>query len=175
MEEYVKLHMQIMAVAFGCNYNSVATLQWGDGLDGTLYNVPSNMSYGWSFHQLSHRVKSDAATGSDPTAEAAHAEIDRLRMESLLVGLDAFKAHGLENNTQLIWTNTIADGPSHSSRGVPMIIWGNGGGYLKQGAFVDTAGAANAKILNTIMAAATRATGSSPAIDSSGEFDAMKA
>jgi hypothetical protein len=95
-------------------------------------------------------------------------------MQSLLVGLDAFKAHGLENNTQVIWTNTIADGPSHSTRGVPMIIWGNGGGYLKQGTFIDAAGAGNAKILNTIMAAATRAGGAPPTIDSSGEFAAMK-
>jgi hypothetical protein len=177
MEEYVKLHLQIMAVAFGCNYNRVATLQWGDGTDGTVYNVPSNSGagYGWSFHQLSHRIKDDAKSGNDPTAEAAHHEIDGVRMQSLLVGMDAFKAHGLENNTQLIWTNTIADGPSHSTRGVPMIIWGNGGGYLKQGAFVDAAGAANAKILNTIMAAATRSMGTAPTIDGSGEFAGMKA
>jgi hypothetical protein len=174
MEEYVKLHLQIMAVAFACNYNRVGTLQWGDGTDGTIYNVQSNASYGWTFHQLSHRMKSDSQSGNDPTAEAAHHEIDIVRMQSLLVGLDAFKAHGLENNTQVIWTNTIADGPSHSTRGVPMIIWGNGGGYLKQGTFIDAAGAGNAKILNTIMAAATRAGGAPPTIDSSGEFAAMK-
>lgn len=174
MEEYVQLHMQIMAVAFGCNYNAVATLQWGDGTDGTMYDVPSNKNYGWTFHQLSHRMKSDAQSGNDPTAEAAHAEIDEIRMKSLLVGLDAFKAHGLENNTQLIWTNTIADGPSHSSRGVPMIIWGNGGGYLKQGTFIDAGGAANAKVLNTIMAAAARGAGSPPTIDGSGELAGMK-
>ncbi|MDF3070682.1 MAG: hypothetical protein K0R38_6283 [Polyangiaceae bacterium] len=122
MEEYVKLHMQIMAVAFACNYNRVATLQWGDGTDGTKYDVPSNAGLGWTFHQLSHRVQSDSATGNNPTAENAHHEIDIIRMKTLLVGLDAFKAHGLENNAQVIWTNTIADGPSHSTRGVPMIV-----------------------------------------------------
>ncbi|HWA75359.1 MAG TPA: DUF1552 domain-containing protein [Polyangiaceae bacterium] len=177
MEEYVKLHLQIMAVAFGCNYNRVGTLQWGDGTDGTVYNVPSNSGagYGWTFHQLSHRIKDDVKSGNDATAEAAHHEIDTLRMQSFLVGIEAFKAHGLENNTQLIWTNTLADGPSHSTRGVPMIIWGNGGGYIKQGAFVDTAGAANAKILNTIIAAATRGSGTPPTIDGSGEFAGMKA
>lgn len=175
MEDYVKLHLQIMAVAFGCNYSRVATLQWGDGTDGTKYEVPSNSGLGWTFHQLSHRIQSDSQSGNNPTAEAAHHEIDKLRMESLLAGLDAFKAHGLENNTQLVWTNTIADGPSHSMRGVPMIVWGNGGGYLKQGTFVDAAGTANAKILNTLMAAATRdATAAAPAIGS-GEFDGMKA
>jgi len=175
MEEYVKLHLQIMAVAFGCNYSRVATLQWGDGTDGTMYDVESNKSLGWSFHQLSHRIKSDSAVGNDPTAENAHHEIDEVRMKSFLVGLDAFKAHGLQDHAQIVWTNTLADGPSHGTRGVPMIIWGNGGGYLKQGTFIDTAGTANAKVLNTIMAAATRdATMTAPAIGT-GTYDAMKA
>jgi len=172
MEEYVKLHLQIMAVAFGCNYSRVATLQWGDGTDGTVYDVASNMSYKWTFHQLSHRVKSDSATGNDPTAEAAHHEIDGVRMTSFLAGLDAFKAHGLQDHAQIVWTNTIADGPSHSTKGVPMIVWGSGGGYLKQGTFLDTAGTANAKVLNTLMAAATVGK-TTPAIGS-GTYDAMK-
>jgi hypothetical protein len=174
MEDYVKLHLQIMAVAFGCNYNRVATLQWGDGTDGTKYDVPSNSGLGWTFHQLSHRIQSDSASGNNPTAEAAHHEIDTLRMKTFLAGLDAFKAHGLQDHAQIVWTNTIADGPSHSTRGVPMIIWGSGGGYLKQGAYVDTAGAANAKVLNSIMEAATRDKGAAPAIGS-GTFDGMKA
>ncbi|MES1175537.1 MAG: DUF1552 domain-containing protein [Myxococcales bacterium] len=175
MEQIVQLHLQIMAVAFGCNYSRVATLQWGDGTDGTMYNVPSNASLGWTFHQLSHRLQSDSQSGNNPTAEMAHHEIDGVRMSSLLVGLDAFKAHGLQDTAQIIWTNTLADGPSHSTHGVPMIIWGSGGGYLKQGAFVDTAGVANAQVLNTIMAAATRdKTTTAPAIGS-GQYAGMKA
>jgi hypothetical protein len=175
MEEYVKLHLQVTALAFGCNYNRVATLQWGDGTDGTKYDVPSNQGLGWSFHQLSHRIQSDSATGNNPTAEAAHHEIDIVRMQTLLAGLDAFKAHGLENHAQIVWTNTIADGPSHSTRGVPMIVWGSGGGYLKQGTSIDAGGAGNAQVLNTLMAAATRdVTSSAPAIGS-GTFDEMKA
>jgi hypothetical protein len=174
METYVRLHLQIMAVAFGCNYSRVATLQWGDGTDGTKYNVSSNSGLGWSFHQLSHRIQDDVASGNNPTAEAAHHEIDELRMKTFLAGLDAFKAHGLENNAQIVWTNTLADGPSHSTRGVPMIVWGSGGGFLKQGTYIDTAGTANAKVLNTLMAAATQGAGSTPAIGS-GLYDAMKA
>lgn len=173
MEDYVRLHLQIMAVAFGCNYSRVGTLQWGDGTDGTKYDVPANSGLGWSFHQLSHRIQSDSATGNNPTAEQAHHEIDIVRMKTLLAGLDAFKAHGLENNAQLVWTNTIADGPSHSTRGVPMIVWGSGGGYLKQGTYIDSAGTQNAKVLNTLMAAATRGAGTTPAIGS-GLYDAMK-
>jgi hypothetical protein len=172
MEEYVKLHLQIMAVAFGCNFSRVATLQWGDGTDGTMYDVPSNKGLGWSFHQLSHRIKSDSATGNDPTAEMAHHEIDEVRMNSFLVGLNAFKAHGLQDHAQIVWTNTIADGPSHGTRGVPMIVWGSGGGYLKQGTFLDTAGTANNKVLNTLMAAATA--GKTTPVIGSGTYDAMK-
>jgi hypothetical protein len=175
MEEYVKLHLQIMAVAFGCNYSRVGTLQWGDGTDGTKYDVPSNSGLGWTFHQLSHRIQSDSASGNNPTAEAAHHEIDTLRMKSFLVGLDAFKAHGLQNQAQIVWTNTIADGPSHSTRGVPMIVWGSGGGFLKQGTFIDAAGTQNAKVLNTLMAAATRDASATPPAIGSGLFDGMKA
>ncbi len=174
MLDYVRLHLQVMAVAFGCNYTRVGTLQWGDGTDGTKYDVPSNSGLGWTFHQLSHRIQSDSAVGNNSTAEQAHHEIDILHMETLAAGFDAFKAHGLEDVAQLIWTNTISDGPSHSTRGVPMIIWGSGGGYLKQGQFIDGGGVQNAKVLNTIMAAATRNAGQTPSIGS-GEFDDMKA
>jgi hypothetical protein len=58
-----------------------------------------------------------------------------------------------------------------------MIVWGSGGGYLKQGQYIDTAGTANAKILNTLIAAATRdVTMTAPAIaGGAGLYDAMKA
>lgn len=175
MEEYVKLHLQVLAVAFACNYNRVATLQWGDGTDGTIYNVQSNSGLGWTFHQLSHRIQDDVKSGNNPTAEAAHHEIDTLRMQSLAVGLDAFQAHGLKDVAQVVWTNSLADGPSHSTAGVPMIVWGSGGGYLKQGTFIDPAGTANAKVLNTLIAAATRDVSPTPPAIGSGTYDAMKA
>src|SRR4051794_15442151 len=95
IEDVAKLHLELVALAFACNFNRVATLQHGEGTDGTKYNVASNASLGWPFHHISHRVQSDSATGSNPTAEQAHAEIDALRMKTLLHGLDAFKARGL--------------------------------------------------------------------------------
>ena len=157
MEKIVKMHLQIVAIAFGCGYSRTGTLQWGDGTDGTKYTTKSNTALGmWPFHQISHRIQSDSASGSNPTAEAAHHEIDQLRMQTLAAGLDVFAAHGLQDKSAIVWTNSIADGPSHSTRNVPMIIWGNGGGYLKQGAYVDAAGAQNDAVLNTIITAATR-------------------
>jgi hypothetical protein len=33
-------------------------------------------------------------------------------------------------------------------------VWGNGGGFLKQGQFVDAGGATNNRLLNTLISAA---------------------
>lgn len=156
IEDVAKLHMELVALAFSCNFNRVATLQHGDGTDATKYNVPSNASLGWPFHHLSHRVQSDSATGMNPTAEQAHAEIDVLRMKTLLHGLDAFAARGLFDKSFILWTNHVADGPSHSFRNVPHIIAGNGGGYLKQGVFIDAANSTNNKVHNALITAASR-------------------
>jgi hypothetical protein len=156
IEDVVKLHLELVALAFACNFNRVGTLQWGDGTDNTKYNVPGNSTLGWPFHHISHRVDSDSATGNNPTAEQAHHEIDTLRLQSLLHGLDAFKARGLQDKSIVMWTNHVADGPSHSMSNVPHIIWGNGGGYLKTGQYIDAGKVTNNKLFNTIITAATR-------------------
>jgi hypothetical protein len=156
MEDVVKLHLELVALAFACNFNRVATLQHGDGTDGTKYPVPSNAGLGWSFHQISHRIQSDSARGSNPTAEMAHAEIDVLRLRTLAHGLDHFRERGLLDKSFIMWTSNIADGPSHSFRNVPHIIAGNGGGYLKTGAYVDVGGVTTNKLFNSLINAAIR-------------------
>lgn len=159
IEEVARLHMSVVAVAFACNYNRTATLQWGDGTDQTKYDVPSNASLGWPFHHISHRVQSDATSGNNPTAEQAHAEIDAVRMETLAAGLDHFAARGLQDNSFVMWTNHVSDGPSHSFKNVPVIVWGNAGGYLKQAQYVDAGNSGNNKLLNTLISAAVQDTG----------------
>jgi len=157
VEQIALLHMQVVSLAFACNYNRVATLQWGDGTDGNLYSVPANMGagMGWTFHQLSHRIQDDAKTGNNATAEQAHAQIDVLRMQTLAKGLDAFNARGLANSAMVMMTFHISDGPSHSGMKVPHIIWGNGGGFLKTGQFVDGK-VTNNVLHNTLITAAIR-------------------
>lgn len=160
IEEVAKLHMGLVALAFACNYSRTAAMQWGDGTDATRYSVPSNASLNWPFHHLSHRVPSDSQTGVNPTAENAHAEIDVIRMETLAAGLDQFASRGLQDKGFVMWTNHVSDGPSHSFRNVPVIIWGNGGnGYLKQGEYVDGGNTTNNKLLNALISAATQDTG----------------
>jgi hypothetical protein len=92
-------------------------------------------------------------------AAQAHAEIDVVRMQTLAAGLDHFKARGLQDQSFVLWTNAIADCPSDSFKNVPNIIWGDGGGYLKQGAYVDAGNTSNSPLLNTLISAAIQDTG----------------
>jgi hypothetical protein len=176
IEDVTKLHFELVAVAFACNYSRIATLQWGDATDKTMYDVASNSGLKWPFHYLSHRVQSDSTSGSNPTAENAHAEIDALRMQTLAYGLSQFKARGLQDKAYVMWTNHVADGPSHSMRNVPHIIWGNGGGYLKQGEFVDAGNVTNNRLLTTLISASVRDKGMTVTnfANASGELAAVK-
>jgi hypothetical protein len=163
IEDVAKLHMELVAMTFACNFNRVVTMQWGDGTDATKYNVPTNATLGnWEFHHISHRVQSNSATGSNATAEKAHYEIDRMRMETLKYGLDQFAARGLLDKSIILWTNHVAEGPSHSGSNVPHIIAGSGGGYLKQGQYVDGGNVGNNKLFNTLIHAAKRDKDTSP-------------
>jgi hypothetical protein len=160
IEDIVRLQMSLVALAFACNYNRTATLQWGDGTDGTKYPVPSNETLGgWPFNHICHRAPSDAAAGNNPTAAQAHAEIDVLRMQTFAAGLDHFKARGLDDKSFVMWTNALAECPSDSFRNVPHILWGDGGGYLKQGAYVDAGSVTNNRLLNSLISAAIQDTG----------------
>jgi len=160
IEDVARLQMSLVALAFACNYNRTATLQWGDGTDHTVYQVPSNEELGmWNLNFICHRNQSDGSAGMNPLAEKAHAEIDAVRMQTLAAGLDHFKARGLQDKSFVLWTNAIAECPSDSFKNVPTIIWGDGGGYLKQAAYVDSVNSTNSPLLNTLISAAIQDTG----------------
>ncbi len=154
-EQMVQLHLSLVAVAFACNYCRSASLQWGDTYDESIYAVPSNARE-WKMTYISHRAQSDSSTGDDALAAQAHAEIDAVRMATLATGLDQFEARGLADKSVVFWTNQFADGPAHSIRSVPHIIWGSPGGYLKQAQYVDAGGAKNNRLLNAALSAALR-------------------
>ncbi len=139
IEDIVRLHGEVTALAFACNYNRVGVLQWGDGTDGTKYEGLSAGSVTWPFHQVSHRVQSDSAVGNDANAEATHSQIDTIRMETMAKILKHFDERGLFANSFVYWTTHIATG-MHNVDNMPMIIAGSGGGYFKQGQYVRASG-----------------------------------
>jgi hypothetical protein len=158
-EEVARLHMSLVALAFSCNYRRTATLQWGDGYDRTVYDVPSN-ERGWNLSFICHRAPSDSGSGPpDELAAAAHAEIDLVRLQSFAAGLDHFKERGLEDRCFVMWTNHFGDGYAHSFRDIPHLLWGNAGGYLRNGGYLDVGSVTNDRLLNTLISAATQDTG----------------
>jgi hypothetical protein len=159
IEDIARLQISLVALAFACNYNRTATLQWGGGTDGTIYPVPSNESLQWKFNYICHRAQSDSTTGDNPLAAQAHAEIDVVRMKTLAAGLDHFKARDLQDKSFVLWTNALAECPSDSFNNVPNIIWGSGAGHLKQAAYVDAGSTTNSPLLNALITAAIQDTG----------------
>ncbi len=159
-EEIVGLHMSLVALMFACNYRRTATLQWGDPVDKTIYDVPSN-ARGWPMSFIDHKTQSDSAGGNDALAMQAHHEIDVLRLQTLAGGLDHFEARGLVDQSFVMWTLNYRDGPAHSYRNIPHIIWGNAGGMLKQGEYLKCSvdGSNNNLLLNTLITAAIQDTG----------------
>jgi hypothetical protein len=178
IEEIVRLNMSLVAVAFACNYRRSATIQWGDAYDGTVYDVPANAELGnWRFSYVSHGAQSDSNVGDNPLAEQAHAEIDALRMQTFAAGLDHFAARELVDQSFVMWTVNYADGIHHAFQNVPHIIWGNAGGYLKTGEYLDVGPVTNNQLLTTLVSAALQDTGEvvNDFGGASGQLDAIRA
>jgi hypothetical protein len=165
-EEVAKLQMDLVGLAFSCNATRVATLQVGDGTDGTRYTIDGQKVE--RFHYISHRIQSDGTSGAAiPKAVEWHTAIDRIRMGTFKYLLDKWANYAtgtgpLLDNAFAMWSSHIAVGPSHSYRNLPYIIAGSAGGFLKQGAYVDAGGAKSNKLLNTLAAAMGVKNGSAP-------------
>jgi hypothetical protein len=155
IEQVARLQMELVAFAFACNATRVATLQVGDGTDGTRYTIDGTKLE--RFHWISHRIQSDGSSGAAiPGAVEQHAKIDRLRMGTLKAALDKWASYSTPNgplfdNAFLMWTSHVAAGRSHSFRNLPIIIAGSPGGYLKQGAYVNGGNVGNNKLFNTLL------------------------
>ena len=126
IETVTLMHMQLVALAFACNYNRVAALQWGDGTDGTHYSTPSATQP----RQLDVSPalppdhESDGATGNDPTAEAGarrdrrapHADV-RKRAGRFQRARPREQLHGHADLPHLRWTEPQRDATCRTSSG----------------------------------------------------------
>jgi hypothetical protein len=156
-----RLHCDVIALALACGYTRAATLQVGNGNDGTPYALPG-MSGAYSFHWISHRIQGDGDSGASiQDAQARHHEIDRVHARLFKHLCDALAARTLPGGGTLldagmaIWGNDLATGPPHGYTDVPWIIAGSGNGYLRQGVFVDARESGRAvphnRLLNTFV------------------------
>jgi Protein of unknown function (DUF1552) len=165
-EETVRLHMDVIALAFRSDYTRVATLKIGDNNDGIKYTV--NGTTLPSFHMISHRVLSDGGSGP-PIANAVelHADIDRRAMGHFGYLNDRLAETDVPGGKLLdqclsLWTNQVGNG-NHDLRNIPIVIVGRAGGSLKTGRFVDLGGIKNNRLWNTVLTAVgVRGAGGAP-------------
>jgi hypothetical protein len=154
LEDVAKLQMDLVTLAFACNATRVATLQCGDGTDGTRYVIDGQTLE--RFHWISHRIQSDGSSGAAIAGAAEmHRKIDRLRMNTFKYMLDKWAQTStpggpMFDNAFVMWTSHVAAGPSHSFRNLPIIIAGSAGGYLKQGQYVNAGNVGNNKLYITL-------------------------
>ncbi|MGA9524273.1 MAG: DUF1552 domain-containing protein [Myxococcaceae bacterium] len=136
IEKVAQLQADLIALAFACDYSRAATLQIGDGNDGTEYYA--NGVKLPRYHWISHRINSDGSEGTAiEGAQEKHHQIDRIHARMFRHLLDRLSSHGVLDDTCAVWTNDLAHGVSHSYSNVPFVIAGSSGGYLKTGVYVD--------------------------------------
>jgi hypothetical protein len=158
MEKVVMFQLDLLAFAFASDRARTGTLQVGGCNDHTRYTI--NGVQQPPYHFISHRVMSDGGSGTSiPDAINLHHEIDKIHARYFKHLLDRLSAYTLPTGGTLLdssinmWINSISDGPPHSGKNIPMVLAGNGGGFLKTGIHVKTTGYTS-KILNTIISAA---------------------
>ena len=158
-ETVTQMHMDLVALSFACDYSRVATIQMGQGNDGTQFTIPGYRGGQQlpRFHQISHRIFGDGDVG-DPIdgAQEMHHEIDKLHARLFRYLLDKLASYSQPNGTLLdnsvaVWTNDLGHGVSHNYVNIPWVIAGSAGGYLKQGQYVDAGNVTHNQLLNTLL------------------------
>lgn len=150
------LMLELAALAFACDATRTGTLQIGTGNDGTRYYVNGVLQN--TYHRISHRIDSDGSEGTPiPNADLLHHEIDKIFAGIFKRFLDRLALYpgpsggSLLDDSVVLWTNDLANGPPHSYSNVPQVIAGGAGGFLRTGQYIDAGNVAHNKLLNTII------------------------
>lgn len=154
-----KMMIDLIALAFSCDSNRVATLQIGTGNDGTKYTIDGELQN--TFHRISHRINGDGSEGAPiPNADILHHKIDVLHAQIFRHLLDRLSQYTSPSGVTLlddsiaVWTNDLATGPGHRYNNIPQVVAGKAGGYLKTGQYMDAGNVTHNKFLNTLISAA---------------------
>jgi hypothetical protein len=150
------LLLELAALAFTCDATRTGTLQIGTGNDQTRYTVMGTLQN--TYHRISHRIDSDGAAGTPiPNADVLHHEIDMLfagifkRFLDRLASYPGPSGNSLLDDSVVLWTNDLANGPPHSYGNIPQVLAGGAGGYLRTGQYIDAGDVTHNQFLNTII------------------------
>ncbi len=191
-----RMQMDLVALALACDYTRTATLQWGAGAGGPIFNW-DNIAHQYNHHKLSHGSTSDSEGGSDVAGyETMIYDIDRWFAGEFAYLLDRLNAYSegtgtVLDNSCVMWINELSDGKDHDFRDLPCVLAGSCGGVFKQGQYLNLSQSADArqtsfealdaphnKLLTTIVnavGAGPLARFGHPTLGGDGEFTQLKA
>ena len=148
--------LELAALAFACDATRVGTIQLGEGNDQTQFVVDGVLQN--TYHRISHRIDSDGSQGTPiPNADVLHHKIDIIMAGIVKRFLDKLSAYPgpsggtLLDDSVVLWTNDLANGPPHSYDNIPQVLIGGAGGFLKTGQYIDARGVTHNQLLNTII------------------------
>ncbi len=154
--EVADFMLELAALAFACDATRTGTLQIGEGNDQTRYTINGVLQN--TYHRISHRIDSDGAEGTPiENADVLHHEIDKIFAAIFKRFLDKLSQYPgpsggtLLDDSVVVWTNDLANGPPHSTSNVPQVLAGKAGGFLRTGQYIDAGNVTHNKFLNTLI------------------------
>jgi hypothetical protein len=139
-----RLFCDLIALCLECDIARAVTLQIGDRVDLTCYEV--NGVKLRQFHSISHR---EQGLGD----YELHRQIDRLIMSQVhLYLLDRLAERGLIERSVVVFASEIATG-DHSTVNLPWVVAGRGDGTLRNGLYLDVPRTSHHTFLNTLITA----------------------
>jgi len=124
-----KLHMDLMAMALGCDLTRVGSMQWTRSVGQLSFPF---LGINDRHHDLSHEGDGNA------DAKEKLIEINRWYAEQLAYFLGRLAAipegdGSVLDNTLVLWGNELGKGNNHTSRDIPFVLAGGGGGAIRTG------------------------------------------
>jgi hypothetical protein len=143
-----KAMLDILAAALACDLTRVATLQYRGMLGGsqTFPFLPSLS--GEAFHDISHKSDPDYTTQMTTIGAWFASQLAYL-LDKLASTPDAGGGTVLDN-TVIVWVSEVAQGNSHSRKGMRLLLAGSCGGYFETGRYLDLGQVQSNRLLNTL-------------------------
>ena len=149
-EEYVRLMMDLMVVAFQSDATRVITFMLDHGQSNRYFNFIPNVSGTW--HALSHYKNASGKTEDDDGVTSWSSPEEKQRMYSEVIRwhhrqvaylLERMKSvrepdgRTLLDNATVLYGATLGDGNEHDPHDLPTLVAGRGGDTIRSGSVLE--------------------------------------
>jgi hypothetical protein len=146
--EVGKVQMDLLITALACDMTRVASLQWSHTVSPM---VPSWLGISEGHHSLSHIDDSNVAgVAQFVDAERWFAEQFAYFVDKLAATPEPGGEGSMLDNSLILWAKEMGDSRAHVCKGVPFVVAGGAGGYLKPGRYLSYPGESHGKLLVSI-------------------------